>query len=1294
MRNNFQAKLYSKPFNSSRLLSVTALAGSLVTFSVISVPYAKADDGYQVIEVSEDASVNGATGGTLGASLNVDEIYIWSENGATLSLEEEGHVETYWAQIGATADTVGVLSVSGMWSHFHTENLVVGGEGDGEVSIEDRGYVRTGALTVGESLGSAGSISVSGESAMFVDSMAKVGLAGSASLKVEAGGLAVFEHLSLGSSEENGGRVEVLVQGEETSLDANTLEVNGPETTIIVSDRAHLYTSNAHLFSGSISLEGAGTELQAGQMLVGEQQGAAGVVRISEGTALIGKLAIGGEVDTGSGLTGGTGTVSIENGGEVYSVAAVIGEGNGAIGTATITGENSSWELADVSKIEDSVDYLVEDLSELDLDRSLEGGLYVGLSEGATGTVNVVGGSLSTHFGYIGGQTDWNQYDVGGTGTVNITGETGSWKNSQDLIVGSTGSGTLNIVDGGTVETNTLNIGFGEYATGNVLVDGAGSSLSSLEGITLGAYGDAQLDIRNGGAVATSRLTLWAGDSNTSTIHIKGAGSTLNVISNNGYLSYFGVGSAGNASVVLSEGASVSAEYLQLISKRGGSPLVSINSGSQFSTKYTVIGDEVWRENDLKGTGKVEVTGAGSILSANLKMGIGVQGKGALTITDGGSVTAGSVHIGVESNAYGDVVVSGVESTLTVGSNDKGETSSSNSSGTLTIGRSGEGTLIISDGATVSVAEGQGSVILAEEEGSKGTINIGAAKGEEAVAAGNLNAGEVVFGAGEGLLVFNHTNTDYQFNADLVGENVAVEFLSGETALSGDNSDVSATIESGSTLSVNGKLGEIEVLAEGVLGGSGLVESLTVQSGGRVAPGNSIGTLRVTGNTSFGDGTYFDVEIDEAGNSDLLDATGAVTIGSNVTVSVTPEDGNTAGIGYTDGQRYTLIEADGGITGTFDSLISDLYFFDASLAYDTNKVYMDLARNGLIFASSAQTVNQRAVAVNLDEIGLGTLHTTILGLSEEATRDAYDALSGDIYASVNNVLLEDSRFLRSAILENSNSGARQVWAEAYGAWGDWDSDGNAGGVSRNTGGFIAGIDAPFAENFSAGLAAGYGHASIDGDDASSASVDAYHIGAYGGARFGATNLKAGLAYTHNEIDSDRDVRFGTFSDDLSADYDAGVFQIFSEAGYEFETGFVTLTPFAGLAYVNVHSDGFTERGGEAALRVKSESEGSAVTNIGLRINKAFEMSFAKVAVNGSVAWQHVYEDDGFSSHNAFAGGSSFTVSGVPAGQDSAVLDAGISVMFSENVSLGLSYDGLLSNDVQDHSLQASLKAKF
>jgi T5SS/PEP-CTERM-associated repeat protein len=181
----------------------------------------------------------------------------------------------------------------------------------------------------------------------------------------------------------------------------------------------------------------------------------------------------------------------------------------------------------------------------------------------------------------------------------------------------------------------------------------------------------------------------------------------------------------------------------------------------------------------------VMVTGGGSTWTNSGLLSVGTNGAGTLTITNGGVVSDTDGFIGFAPGSQGAVTVAGAGSTWT-------------NSGALFLGRFGAGALTVANGGTVNVGGGAGTVFVANQAGSTGTLNIGAALGDPVAAPGVLNAATVSFGTGTGNLNFNHTAANYVFARPISG-NGAVNVFSGTTVLGGANTYSGATTINGGT---------------------------------------------------------------------------------------------------------------------------------------------------------------------------------------------------------------------------------------------------------------------------------------------------------------------------------------------------------------------------------------------------------------------------------------------------------------------------------------------------------------
>jgi outer membrane autotransporter protein len=173
----------------------------------------------------------------------------------------------------------------------------------------------------------------------------------------------------------------------------------------------------------------------------------------------------------------------------------------------------------------------------------------------------------------------------------------------------------------------------------------------------------------------------------------------------------------------------------------------------------------------------------------------------------------------------------------------------------------------------------------------------------------------------------------------------------------------------------------------------------TITADGTVAPGTSIGTL-TAGDVFFNDGSVFEVEVNDAGDGDLLAVTNAVidTSGANgVDVEVIVAPGN-----YDPPVMVDILTATTSCSGSFNPVSTDLAFFDTTLSdCSTNTVSLTIGQNDNSFEQFAQTENQTAVAVGLDAAedtatgDLDLVYQNLRTLTVAEVPPALDAIGGE-----------------------------------------------------------------------------------------------------------------------------------------------------------------------------------------------------------------------------------------------------------------------------------------------------------
>ncbi|EKF16950.1 autotransporter domain-containing protein [Nitratireductor pacificus] len=1026
----------------------------------------------------------------------------------------------------------------------------------------------------------------------------------------------------------------------------------------------------------------------------------------------------------------GTGSMTVQNGAILSSGEAFLGAGIPASGTMFITGNGTLWTNTGLMTVGGLGSGTVDVLNGAGV---VSGAVDLGANAhaNAKGTINLSGGSTWESDGFVtigrfgegrvnvlGGarMTSWHTLlaeEAGSKGGA-VIGDAGSLWDTGNIRIGGEGEAAMLVHNGGSVEAEAVELGSSDLGSGMLTVDGAGSSLSGTGTMHVAGSGTGLLVITSGGVVNSHAgfIANIAGSGGLATIHGDGSAwhnegaltvgnsgfATLQVLAGGLATSVGGtIGrfTASQASATVSGAGSAWQNGGSLAVGGEGNGALAITDGGLVSNGMGFVAEEA----DSVGT--VVVSGAGSTWSNASDLFVGNRGNGALTLQDGGSVTAIDGLLGAHAGSLGTVTATGTGTSWT-------------NTGDLYVGGEGEGRLTVASGALVDVA---GTAFIGMEAGSIGTLNIGAAAGLAPLAAGQLNAAAVSFGAGTGTLVFNHTSTDHLF-APAVEGNGTIDLLAGRTRMSADSSGFSGQTEiaDGATLAMDGSLGgTLDVLNGGRLEGTGTVGTTLVAGGGTVAPGNSIGTLNVAGDITFDAGSTYEVEVDPAGDAaDLIHATGKAILNGGAVAHI-----GLAGA-YLPFKTYEIITADAGVDGTFDGVTSDFAFLDPTLTYDPDSVFLTLVRNDVTFCAIGITPNQCATGEGVESLGPGTLHDALVLLDAETARDALDQMSGEVHASAAGVFLDDSRFVRDAASDRVRTAFGDVaarpapalgfakgdapaveaerlalWGRAFGAWGTFDGDGNAATLERGTGGVLIGGDIAAFDTWRLGLIAGYSRSSFDVDARhSSGDSDNLHLGLYGGTRWGALGLRFGAVYAWHDIETRRSVAFPGISDTLEASYDAGTAQVFGELGYRIDTAAAAFEPFAALAHVRVDGDGFTETGGAAALSSAGADADATFATLGLRAERAVALGGIDASLHGMVGWRHAFGDTTPTAAFAFAGGDAFTIAGTPIARNSAMVEAGIALQLSPLATLGVSYSGQFASGISDHAARADLAVRF
>jgi autotransporter-associated beta strand protein len=590
-----------------------------------------------------------------------------------------------------------------------------------------------------------------------------------------------------------------------------------------------------------------------------------------------------------------------------------------------------------------------------------------------------------------------------------------------------------------------------------------------------------------------------------------------------------------------------------------------------------------------------------------------------------------------------------------------------------------------------------GTLQLGSDERLSDTVIVGVAEaamfdlaGNEQTVGGLSGLGQVVLGAsGDSGKLTIVTTEDSQFDGAISGNGNVVKEGAARLTLAGESEfDGTMHVASG-LLTVNGSLlADVVVDTDGMLGGNGIIGNLTVLGG--LAPGNSIGRITVSGDLVFGAGSIYTVEVNPLLESDRTDVSGTITISPDAHVEVLAEDGD-----YQPSSTYRILTANGGVSGEFTSVETDLAFLVPDLVYSPQAVDLRLVRNDVNFAQYAATPNQVSAAGAVQELGAGNpLFDSVVKLSGTDAPVAFTQLSGEAYASVLSGITQSSLQIRDKMLEPRVQGEGvQLWGDAVGTWGRIKGrDGIAKSKSMDRY-LIAGLDFR-SHGLRIGVAGGVQGGDFDSRQLKSTSdLDSRFVGVTGGVRRGLLEMKAGAEWTWHHVSTRRAIAFGDLNEIEKGRFSGDTQQLFADASVELSNGPAHIQPFVRLARVITKVESFNETGGNAALMVDGGRLNVRFGTLGVRLSGDIASLGGTLSPNVEFGWQHGWGDLNGYSTARFAVGHGFLFQGAQLAKDAADIDAGVK-WTKGPFNLGVSYTGFLSRYWIEHGVALKLGINF
>jgi autotransporter-associated beta strand protein len=614
--------------------------------------------------------------------------------------------------------------------------------------------------------------------------------------------------------------------------------------------------------------------------------------------------------------------------------------------------------------------------------------------------------------------------------------------------------------------------------------------------------------------------------------------------------------------------------------------------------------------------------------------------------------------------------------------------------------------------------------------------------GDHKLSAGSIaGAGNIYLGANQLTIGGNNQSTTFSgiisdcgvggtlcLSAGALGGSL-VKTGSGTLTLTGADTYTGGTTVLGGTLSTNNSVastGPVTVDGGGTLGGNGTVGNTTINNG-TLSPGNSVGTITVNGNLVLTPAANYKVEVSSL-SADRTNVTGMATLGGATVHAI-------YAIGASIFKQYTIIDAAGGVSGTFASLVNTGLpgNLNATLGYDATHAYLNVGLDYTASLSGPLSQNQQNVADTLTryfntngtipmafgaltpqgltgvsgELGVASTQAQInaqdqfLGLMLDpfiAGRGQSANAGGNSDASVagnGNAMNAYAAVGRNALPSARDRFASNwsVWAASYG--GSATVNGNAivgsNDVAARVIAGVGGADYRVGPDTLLGFALGGGGTSFGvADGLGLGHSDLFQAGGFIQHRIaGAGYLSGSLAYGWQDVTTNRTIAMGNV-EQLQARFNTNSLSGRIEGGWRFASPWLGLTPYIAGQVIDYRLPSYAERGSSGTGIFALSYEGRDIiaprAELGLRTDKSLVLDGAVLTLRGRAAWAHNFDTDR-SLVAVFQSlpGSSFTVDGARPAPDSALVSASAEIRLAQGLSFSAKFGGEFSSTTDQYT---------
>ena len=451
-----------------------------------------------------------------------------------------------------------------------------------------------------------------------------------------------------------------------------------------------------------------------------------------------------------------------------------------------------------------------------------------------------------------------------------------------------------------------------------------------------------------------------------------------------------------------------------------------------------------------------------------------------------------------------------------------------------------------------------------------------------------------------------------------------------------------------------------------LLRGAGInTGTITIGSGGTIAPGNSVGTITV-GTLVLTSGSTTLIEMDATAAS-MIDVTGSATIAG--ALQVAPK------IAAYPHQGSFLIVSVGSMSGSFSS-VSSSPGFTYGLTYLTDEIYLDYT---LAIPTEELKGNARKVASYLNENAPPSIGFTELAvLSGDTLKEALNSTSparngfgtyivAQTAFSLSNVLsthLDSSRFLGKETSEDTLTADSSdtimvkkqkekdkfsTWVTGFGEFAHqaaMDQNPSFNFISEAV---LAGFDYHIGDKDLMGVSLGYAHTRYnENDHAGHGNINYYFASIYSNRFMGDFYLSPAVWGMFNKTENTRNISFPGYSDKAEANIFAWQLIPHLEAGYDIACSWGDVVPFTSADLAISWQRGYSEHGASPFNAKQKRKNSSMVrSETGFKFSENWDYNWGTFSLREKASYVFEKPYGTGTVNTSFVGApSSFTVSSV------------------------------------------------